>query len=425
MLKIDQRLIQCQQIFGDGDEFRIYFAPGRLNLIGEHIDYNGGHVLPVAITNGTYILARKRSDRKLRFYSCNFKSGESEPIVERDLDRLVPEKKDSWTNYPCGVIKQFLELGYQIDTGLDIYIYGNIPGSGLSSSASFEVATAVMLKDLFNIDITKKRIALLCQKAEHNFCKTNCGVMDQFASIFGKASNAVYLDCATLDYHYVPIDLQGYKIVVTDSNVPHNLAASKYNERRAQCQRALFMLSTKLNVDALCAISIEDFERYKYLITDTDSRNRAQHAIYEEKRVKDSLVALKNNDIMTFAKLINESNDSLRDLYDASCPQVNKLIEIARKQPGVIGARLVGGGWGGNIMTIVPTENVDAFTREIAAEYRMQTKLKCISQTLEIGNGGRRMEVEDFFDAKKEMYKQKALDAKAQEEEAGKKESNE
>lgn len=417
MLKIDQRLEMCKNIFGESEEYRIYFAPGRVNLIGEHIDYNGGHVLPVAITNGTYLICKKRNDRKLHFFSENFKTSPTEPVIERDLDSLVPEKKDSWTNYPCGVIKQFQERGYNIDTGLDIYVYGNIQGSGLSSSASFETATAVMLQDEFQIDISKKRISICCQKAENKFCGTKCGIMDQFASIFGKKDNAIYLDCATLNYHYVPINFEGYKIVVTNSNVPHNLSSSKYNERRAECQRALFMLSTKLNVNNLCEISIEDFEKNKYLIMDEKARNRAQHAIYEEKRVKDSLKAIKENDVTTFAKLINQSNDSLRDLYEATCKQVDTLVEITHSQPGVLASRMVGGGWGGNIISIVPTENVNDFIANVHREYYLKCKLKSASSVLNISDGGRRMYVEDFFDAKKEYYKQKALEEKQMQEE--------
>ena len=377
-----------ERIFSNGGDIRGYFAPGRVNLIGEHIDYNGGHVFPCALTVGNYVVARKRVDRKVRFYSENYKRG---GIIERSLDDMTYDKDKVWTNYPFGVMWAFAKRGMVMDTGLDVYVYGNIPGSGLSSSAAMEVSIGVMLKDMFGFDVSMTEIALIGQYSENNFNGCNCGIMDQFASAMGKKDEAIFLDCATLSYDYVPLVLEGCKIIVTNSNKPHSLVSSHYNERRAECERAVEELSSKVNIEHLCELNPEQFETYKGLITDEDRRKRAKHAVYEEQRTKDAIVALKNNDLVTFGRLLNESGDSLRYDYDATCFEIDVLVDAARAQKGVYGSRETGGGWGGNTVSIVKDEYVDDSKCNVGRIYKQKTALNASFAILEVGDGGRRL----------------------------------
>lgn len=388
-MDIAQLVKTFEEKYSEGGDIRVYFAPGRVNLIGEHIDYNGGHVFPAALTCGNYIVARKRDDRIINFNSAKFPNKK----FKRSLDDLTYNKNMFWTNYSVGVFVELLKLGYIIDKGLDIYVYGDIPGSGLSSSAALEVVTAVMLKDMFSLGdkLSLTEIAKLSQRAENNFCRCNCGIMDQFASAMGKKDKAILLDCATLKYEYVPLELGNYKIVVSNSNKPHSLANSHYNDRRNECQRALFMLNTKLELKNLCQLTPEIFDQYSYLIYDEESRKRARHAVYEEKRVNDSIEALKRGDIETFGRLLNESGDSLRYDYDATCFEIDTLVDEARKQEGVIGARETGGGWGGNTITLIREDLVDKFIENMDKIYTEKTKLKASFASLDIGEGGRRL----------------------------------
>lgn len=375
------------KVFGEGGDIRGYFAPGRVNLIGEHIDYNGGHVFPCALNMGNYAVVRQRNDRKLRFYSANYpRLG----ILEGSLDDLV-KKNESWTNYVKGVIWAMKEKGLQIDTGFDIYIYGNIPGSGLSSSAAMEVVIGTMLKDFLNLDITPIDIALFGQKAENAFIGMNCGIMDQFASAMGKDGKAIFLDTATLKYEYVPLELKGCKIIVSNSNKPHSLVSSHYNERREECERALADLQKVVKISALCELTPEEFEKYKSAIADPVCLARAKHAVYEEDRTKKAVVALRANDLARFGQLLNESGDSLRYDYDATCPEIDALVEEARKQKGVYGSRETGGGWGGNTVSIVRDEYIEEFRKNVTKAYKERTGLQCSIYELEAGAGGRRL----------------------------------
>lgn len=377
-----------EQKFGSGGDIRCYFAPGRVNLIGEHIDFSGGHVFPCALTVGNYIVARKRKDRKLRFYSENYKRG---GIIERSLDDLTCKKELGWTNYPLGVIWAFKLRGMELDCGLDVFVWGNIPGSGLSSSAAMEVVTANMLRDMFDFKVSDIDIAVIGQYSENNFNGCNCGIMDQFASSMGKKDCAIFLDCASLSYEYVPLILNGYKIIVTNSNKPHSLVSSHYNERRNDCDTALKELQEKLNVKNLCEITPQEFEEYKYLIKSENRLKRAKHAIYEEQRTKDAVTALMNNDIVTFGKLMDQSGDSLQYDYEATCFEIDVLVSEARKQSGVLGSRETGGGWGGNTVSIVKNECVETFKKNVGDAYLEKTKLKATFSSLEIGDGGRRL----------------------------------
>lgn len=387
-MTIEQMKASFERIYGKEGDIRGYFAPGRVNLIGEHIDYNGGHVFPCALTVGNYCIARKRNDRKIRFYSENFHKG---GVIERSLDDMTFDKSKGWTNYPLGVIWAFDKRGMKIDCGLDVFIWGNIPGSGLSSSAAMEVLIGVMLKDFYGFDVTMTEIALIGQYSENNFNGCNCGIMDQFASAMGKKDQAIFLNCSDLSFEYVPLVLKGCKIIVTNSNKPHSLVSSHYNERRAECEKAVEELSTVINIEHLCELTPSQFEEYKHVISDENRVKIAKHAVYEEQRTKDAIVALRNNDLVTFGRLLNESGDSLRYDYDATCYEIDVLVDEARKQKGVYGSRETGGGWGGNTVSIVEDAYVEEFKANVAVTYMEKTGLKATFATLEVGEGGRRL----------------------------------
>ena len=299
----EKLLEKFQDVYGDTNGTKVYFAPGRVNLIGEHTDYNGGHVFPCALTIGTYMAARKRDDRKLRFYSMNF---DNLGVVESSLDEFTPDPDGLWTNYPMGVMWAFEGRGMKLESGLDIVLFGNIPnGSGLSSSASLEVVTGYMLKDIYGFDVTNQDIALIGQYSENNYNGCNCGIMDQFASAMGKKDNAIFLDCNTLDFEYAPIVLDGAKIVVTNSMVKHSLVTSAYNDRRNESAQALKDIQTVCDIKTLGDLTDEEFEAHKDAIKDEVARKRGKHAVYENQRTIKAVKALKENDIVTFGKLMN------------------------------------------------------------------------------------------------------------------------
>lgn len=373
------------KVFGSADGVKVYFAPGRVNLIGEHTDYNGGHVFPCALTIGTYACVKVRSDRKLRFYSMNF---EKLGVIETSLDELTPSDKAGWTNYPKGVMWAFEGRGMKIPSGMDIVIYGNIPnGSGLSSSASLEVLTGYMLRDLFGFDVTNQDLALIGQYSENNFNGCNCGIMDQFASAMGKADNAIFLDTATLNFEYAPIRLKGAKIVVTNSLVKHSLVTSAYNDRRNESAAALKALQTVINCETLGDLTEEQFEANKAVITDETARKRGKHAVYENQRTIKAVEALKNNDLETFGKLMNASHVSLRDDYETSCPECDILAETAWTVPGVIGSRITGGGFGGCTVSIVKDEAVEEFKEKLTKAYLEKVGKTPEFYVVEVGNG--------------------------------------
>ena len=382
-------LAKFEELFGNEGEIGVYFAPGRVNLIGEHTDYNGGHVFPCALTIGTYMAARKRSDRKVRFYSMNF---ESLGVIECSLDNLTPKDNGEWTNYPMGIIWAFEGRGMKLDTGLDICLYGNIPnGSGLSSSASLEVVTGFMLRDIYGFDVTNQDLALIGQYSENNFNGCNCGIMDQFASAMGKADNAIFLDCNTLKFEYAPIKLEGAKIVVTNSMVKHSLVTSAYNDRRNESAQALKDLQTVCGIETLGDLTEDEFEKYKSSIKDEVNRARAKHAVYENQRTIKAVAALKENDIETFGKLMNASHVSLRDDYETSCEEVDVLVEEAWKIDGVIGSRITGGGFGGCTVSIVKDEAIDEFKEKLAAAYEEKVKKTPEFYVVSIGDGPSRL----------------------------------
>lgn len=373
------------ELHGNTEGVSVYFAPGRVNMIGEHTDYNGGHVFPCALTIGTYMAVRKREDRKLTFYSMNF---EELGILESSIDNIQPEESAGWTNYPKGVIWAFQGKGMNPDCGLDIVLYGNIPnGSGLSSSASLEVVTGYMLKDQFGFDVSNVDIALIGQYSENQFNGMNCGIMDQFASAMGKKDNAIFLDTATLKYEYAPLVLADAKVMVTNSNVKHSLVGSDYNTRRAESEAALKDLQSVINVRTLGDLSIEEFEAHKGAIKDETCAKRAKHAVYENQRTIRAVEALKNNDITLFGKLMNESHVSLRDDYAVSCDEIDVLVEEAWKIDGVVGSRITGGGFGGCTVSIVKNDAVDTFIEKVGSAYKERTGKTADFYVVEIGAG--------------------------------------
>lgn len=379
------------ELFGDSEGARFYFSPGRVNLIGEHTDYNGGHVFPCALTLGTYGAARKREDNKIHFYSMNL---DSFGIVEASLDDLTNKKEYNWANYPLGVVWAFKEKGHTITSGFDMVIWGNIPnGSGLSSSASLEVLTGVILTDLFDIkDLSMTDLALIGQYSENNFNGCNCGIMDQFAVAMGKKDHAIFLDTSDLSYEYAPCVLDGAKIVITNSKVKHSLVDSAYNDRRNECAAALKALQSELDIQALGDLTPEEFEAHKSLIKDEIQLQRAKHAVYENQRTIDAVTALKAGDIERFGKLMNQSHISLRDDYDVSCEEIDILVDLAWKIPGVLGSRITGGGFGGCTVSIVKNESIDTFIETIGKTYLEKVGHEAEFYTVDIGDGASRLD---------------------------------
>lgn len=382
----EQLLKEFKEKFGSEGDIRSYFAPGRVNLIGEHTDYNGGHVFPCALTIGTYAIVRKREDRNFRFYSTNF---ESLGVIEASLDNLKYDKALDWTNYPLGVVWAFIEKGYPVDYGFDMLLFGNIPnGSGLSSSASVEVVTGVALRDLFGYDdISMIDIALFGQYSENNFNGVNCGIMDQFAIAMGKKDQAIFLDTSDLSYTYAPIKLANEKIVIACSNKKRGLGDSKYNERRAECEEALAELQTKLDIKALGELSEEEFESNKDLIKSEVRQRRAKHAVYENQRTLKAVDALKAGNLEEFGKLMNASHVSLRDDYEVTGIELDTLVENAWEQEGVIGSRMTGAGFGGCTVSIVKTDCVDKFIENVGKAYLEKIGYAADFYVVEIGDG--------------------------------------
>ena len=383
-----ERVLQAfEQQFGDTEGVRLFFAPGRVNLIGEHTDYNGGHVFPCAISLGTYAAARKRTDRVMRFFSVNF---EKLGVISTSLDDLTPSKQAGWTNYPKGVVWAFAQKGHPIDCGFDMVIYGDIPnGSGLSSSASLEVLTGEMLRSFFGMEdvLTNEDLAFIGQYSENEYNGMKCGIMDQFASAMGKEGNAIFLDTNSMEFEYAPLNLAGMKLMVTNTNKKHSLVDSEYNLRREQCGRALEDLQKKLDVKTLGDLSIEEYEANRSLIEDEVCRRRAKHAVYENQRTIEAVAALKAGDVEHFGKLMNESHVSLRDDYETSCKEADILAEEAWKIPGVLGSRITGGGFGGCTVSIVKDEAVEEFQKKLGEAYLEKVGYPASFYTLEIGGG--------------------------------------
>lgn len=382
-------LEKFKELFGDEGEIGVYFAPGRVNMIGEHTDYNGGHVFPCALTIGTYGVARKRNDRKLRFFSMNF---ENRGVFESTIDDLKPDKSAEWTNYPKGVMWAFAQKGMPMDVGLDVVLFGNIPnGSGLSSSASVEVLTGFILRDLYGFDVTNQDLALIGQFSENNFNGVNCGIMDQFAIAMGKAGHAIFLDTATLEYEYAPIKLENAKIVIACSNKKRGLGDSKYNERRSECETALSEIQTVKKIKTLGELTEEEFEVVKGTVKSAVRIQRAKHAVYENQRTIKAVDALQKNDVALFGELMNASHVSLRDDYEVTGVELDTLVEEAWKVDGVIGSRMTGAGFGGCTVSIVKDEAVDTFIEQVGKAYEAKIGYTADFYVVEIGDGPQKL----------------------------------
>ncbi|MDM5224864.1 galactokinase [Cytobacillus sp. NJ13] len=374
--------------FGHFGELEIYFAPGRVNLIGEHTDYNGGFVFPCALTVGTYAVARKRSDGKIRMFSKNFSEL---GVLEVKIGHLQYDSNHSWANYPKGVIDTFQRHGSLIEKGFDVVYLGNIPNkAGLSSSASIELVTAVLLNDLFRLNLDMLTMVKLSQQAENWYIGVNCGIMDQFAIGMGKKDHAILLDCQTLDYTYCPVMLADLELIIANTNKSRGLADSKYNERRTECELALADLQTVLSVNSLGEVSVREFEAYKTLIKSDTFRKRAKHAVYENDRTKQAVQKMKNGDMAGLGLLMNQSHLSLRDDYEVSSKELDLLVEAAWKE-GAIGARMTGAGFGGCTINIIEKQNVNSFKENVGGIYYENFGIQADFYQVQIGSGARKI----------------------------------
>ncbi|MEH7249388.1 galactokinase [Neobacillus niacini] len=378
---------EFQTIFETTLTPRTFFAPGRINLIGEHTDYNGGHVFPAAISYGTYALAREREDQTFRFYSMNFPEL---GIIECTLSDLAYKEADNWANYPKGMLLFIEETGHEINQGADILYYGNIPnGAGLSSSASIELATGVLLNELYDLNLERIPMIRLGQKVENEYIGVNSGIMDQFAIGMGKKDHAILLDCQTLEFEYAPIVLDDHAIIIMNTNKQRSLAGSKYNERRSQCEQALSDLQQKLSITSLGELTPGEFEKNKHLINDKINQKRAKHAVYENARTLEALAKLTSGDLNGFGKLMNQSHLSLRDDYEVTGLELDTLVQAAWDHEGVIGARMTGAGFGGCAIAVVEKENVDHFKKNINEIYREKVGYDATFYIAAIGDGAK------------------------------------
>lgn len=385
----DRLIFDFGKIFGNTVGTAVYFAPGRVNLIGEHTDYNGGHVFPCALTMGTYAVARKREDKLIRVYSKNF---EDIGIIEFSIDELTNIKEHNWANYPKGVVWAFSQKGFCIDKGFEVLFYGNIPnGSGLSSSASIELVTSVILKDLYKFDLDMIEMIKLSKLAENKFIGVNCGIMDQFAIGMGKKNCAILLDTNNLNYTYAEINLKDASIVIANTNKKRGLADSKYNERRSQCEEALKDLQQKLKINSLGELTEEEFDKNKHLIKNSVNIKRAKHAVYENQRTIRAVKALKEEDIETFGLLMSASHVSLRDDYEVTGIELDTLVELAWKQNGVIGSRMTGAGFGGCTVSIVKNDYIDDFIKNVGEAYAEKIGYEASFYVVNIGDGARKL----------------------------------
>ena len=378
---------QFQELFHTEGE--AFFSPGRVNLIGEHTDYNGGMVFPCAITYGTYAIASMRDDEEIHFFSNNFKE-QGEIICQ--INDLHYDKQDDWANYAKGVFFYIQEKGHILKKGCNILIEGNIPnGAGLSSSASLEVLTGTIINELYHLDIPMIDIVKIGQEAENKFVGMNCGIMDQFIIGMGKKDHATALDTSTLQFTYAPVRLKEASIVIMNTCKRRGLADSKYNERRSECETALKELQTKVDIKNLCDLSVEEFDQVKDVIQSEVRIRRAKHAISENQRVKEAICALEKDDIVTFGKLMNASHVSLRDDYEVTGIELDTLVEAAWNQVGCIGARMTGAGFGGCAIAIVKNDAIPAFEANVKAAYLEKIGYPCEFYIASIGDGASKM----------------------------------
>ncbi|MDP4201502.1 MAG: galactokinase [Bacteroidota bacterium] len=366
----------------------IYFSPGRVNLIGEHTDYNGGYVFPCALSFGTYLLLRKNGQNVVNFRSLN-----QPEVTALSFDQLTTRLENSWVNYPLGVIAQFIKRGVKFETGLDILIWGNVPnGAGLSSSAALEVVTAYALNDLLGTGYDRTELAKIGQKAEHEFALVNCGIMDQFASANGKKDHAIFLDCNTLDFELVPVKLEGIKVLISNTHSPHKLDSGAYNQRVAECKRAVELISKVRPISYLAELTEADFKAVESALeSDLIAHKRARHVVTEVQRTTDAVKALKAGELEKFGKMMNASHVSLRDDYEVTGLELDTMAEEAWKVPGVIGSRMTGGGFGGCTVSLVKEEAIDTFIEKVGTAYKAKTGITPDFYVAEIGDGASKL----------------------------------
>jgi len=370
----------CKRFNGEPEQ--MFFCPGRVNLIGEHIDYNGGRVMPCAVTLGTWLAVSKNTDKELRFECLNFPE-----TAILHLQESYSKAGGQWFNYPLGVINEFVQNNYPV-SGLDMLYYGNLPiGAGLSSSASIEVLTAFALSEMFGLRLSRKEMALMAKKVENEFIGVNCGIMDQFAVAFGKKNNAILLNCDSLDYEYLPLELEEYILAIINTNKPRKLAESKYNERFTECGKALKALKKELRVNNLCEVSLHDFSTYRHLISDPILEKRALHVISENFRVSEAVDALKAGELYTLGKLIYASHQSLKELFEVSGKELDTIIEFCKSYDSCIGARMTGAGFGGCAIALVKKNSMNDFTEKISSFYENKIGYKPGVFASEIGEG--------------------------------------
>lgn len=385
---IEQLKNQFNEIFQQNQPTRSFFAPGRVNLIGEHTDYNGGHVFPCALTFGTYAFVALRNDQRIRMYSSNFP--DIGIVTLSTEDPLQLQKEHDWANYPKGVMKEFIDRGVEINKGFDILFYGNIPnGAGLSSSASIELVTAVTIQALFETNFNRIELVQMSQHAENEFIGVSCGIMDQFAIGMGKEDHAILLNCQTLDYQYSPVVLENASLVIANTNKRRALADSKYNERRSECERALSQLQKELSIQSLGDLTPEQFESYRHLIQNSMDQKRAKHAVYENARTIQAVEKLKQGDIESFGQLMCDSHTSLRDDYEVTGFELDTLVKAAMDQDGVIGSRMTGAGFGGCTVSIVQNDKIEEFIKEVGKSYAENTGLTADFYVANVGDGAK------------------------------------
>lgn len=385
-------LDEMQEVFREkfgAVQTHAYFSPGRVNLIGEHTDYNGGHVFPCAISLGTYALVAPRTDGISRLYSMNLPE---QGVVQFPMHGAVKSDAYGWANYPIGVVRVMEDAGHRAAHGFDIVLYGTLPnGAGLSSSASIEVLMAVILNDELNLGIDMVELVKFSQKAENEFVGMNCGIMDQFAVGMGKKDCAILLDCNTLSYRYSKLALDGCSIVITNTNKTHSLVTSAYNERRAQCESALKALQKVKPIKALGELTNAEFDAIASAIPDPVERRRARHAVYENNRTLEAVKALEANDVKRFGELMNASHVSLRDDYEVTGPELDTLAELAWQQDGVLGSRMTGGGFAGCTVSIVRDAAIPAFEKNVGDAYTAKIGYAPSFYVANIADGARRL----------------------------------
>ena len=388
MMDVNAMINEFSSRFGKTPE-HIFFCPGRVNLIGEHIDYNGGKVMPCAISLGTFLAISKNKDKLLRFHSLNFPE-----TSELHLQESYSKTGKTWFNYPLGVINELVQDGNML-SGLDMLFNGNLPiGAGLSSSASIEVVTGYALNEMFGMKISNKDLALMCKKTENEFIGVNSGIMDQFAVIMGKKDQAVLLNCDTLEYEYLPFETGEYILAIINTNKQRTLADSKYNERFAECGKALKALKKELDVTHLCDVDLQTFEDHRYLINEPALDKRALHVISENFRVGEAKDALKANDLASFGKMMYASHQSLKDWYEVSGKELDTIIEFCKTYDDCIGARMTGAGFGGCAIALVKKSKFEDFSSKLSEYYNEKIGYKPEVFASEIGDGVRELKKE-------------------------------